>query len=113
MATYFEQIRAELLTWEGMTTRPGRFGAVAFYVGPREVGHLHGSDHADLPFPLRVRNELVESGRAIPHAFLPQTGWTTYPLRGDQAVQGALELFRLNYDLITRKRQYTESTEEG
>jgi Family of unknown function (DUF5519) len=113
MASFFDQIRDELLTWEGVTTRPGRFGAVAFYVGAREIGHLHGSDHADLPFPSRVRNELVESGRAVPHTFLPQTGWATFPMRGEGAVAGALALFRLNYDLITKKRQYAETTEEG
>ncbi|GAB4125495.1 MAG: DUF5519 family protein [Roseiflexaceae bacterium] len=113
MASLFEQIHDQLLTWPGMTTKPGRFGAVAFYVGHREVGHLHGSNHADLPFPSRVRNELVASGRAVPHYFLPQTGWVTYPLRGEAALAGVLELFQLNYDLITKKQQYTESTEEG
>ncbi|HRA54020.1 MAG TPA: DUF5519 family protein [Thermoflexales bacterium] len=113
MNNAFERIRDELLTWDGITTRPGRFGAVAFHVGAREVGHLHGSDHADLPFPRKVRAELVESGRAIPHYFLPDTGWVTFPMRGDKGVDGALALFRLNYELITKKKQFTESTEEG
>jgi hypothetical protein len=111
--SYFEQIRDELLTWEHVTTRPGRFGAVAFYAGHREIGHLHGSDHADLPFPSRVRNELVASGRAVPHYFLPKTGWVTYPMHGPNAVAEALALFQMNYDLITKKREYTETTEEG
>jgi hypothetical protein len=113
MKTSFERIHDELLTWDGISTRPGRFGAVAFHVGPREVGHLHGSDHADLPFPRKVRNALIESGQAFPHYFLPETGWVSFPLRGGAGVDGALALFRLNYELITKKQQYTETSEEG
>jgi hypothetical protein len=113
MKTNYSIIHDELLTWEGITTRPGRFGAVAFFVGSREVGHLHGSHHADLPFPKKVRDELVRDGRAVPHDFLPETGWVSYPMTGEGTAQGALELFHLNYDLITRKQSFPETVIEG
>jgi hypothetical protein len=108
----FQTIADEVSGWPGVTTGPGRFGAVTFSYGPREVGHLHGSHHADLPFPTKLRHELVAAGRAEPHHFLPESGWVTVPLAGD-GVAKALDLFRLNYDLILRKKQPSEPMPEG
>ena len=88
-----------------VTTGPGRFGAVTYLYGTREIGHVHGNSHADLPFPTRLRNALVADGRAQPHHFLPDSGWVTAPLQGDAAVERALDLFRMNYDLIMAKKQ--------
>ena len=76
--TITEQIRNAVLTWEGVTAEPHRFGGIEFRANHREIGHLHGSSQADLPFPVRVRQELVASGRASPHHILPETGWVTY-----------------------------------
>jgi hypothetical protein len=58
----FDAVAEELTRWPGITTGPGRFGAVTFSYGTREVGHLHGSSHADLPFPTKLRHELVAAG---------------------------------------------------
>jgi hypothetical protein len=110
--TAFQTIADELQTWPGITTGPGRFGATTFSYGTREVGHLHGSSHADLPFPTKLRHELVAAGRAEPHHFLPDSGWVTVMLAGG-GVARALDLFRLNYDLIVRKKQPPEPMPEG
>jgi Family of unknown function (DUF5519) len=42
----------------------------------------------------RVREELVESGKAQLHHVLPQTGWIGYYLSGEEDVAGALDLFK-------------------
>jgi hypothetical protein len=101
----FDRIASEVTSWPGVTTGPGRFGAVTYLYGSREIGHVHGNSHADLPFPTRVRNDLVAAGRAVPHNVLPDSGWVSAPLRGDGAVERALDLFRMNYDLILAKKQ--------
>jgi Family of unknown function (DUF5519) len=79
----------------------------------REVGHVHGNSHADLPLPKPLRNTLIEQGRAEPHHFLPQSGWVTVSLRSDGAVEKALEVFRLNYDLIAKKKGVVEDMGQG
>lgn len=66
-----EAIRREVLRWPGVTEEPHRFGGVEFRLGKRELGHLHGDYLADLPFPVRVREELVAQGKAMPHHILP------------------------------------------
>jgi hypothetical protein len=93
-----ESITAEVLSWDGVTSAPHRFGGVEFLVGKREIGHLHGDRLADLPFPRRVRDELVEAGRAKPHHVLPESGWVSYWIEGEDDVARVVELFRLSYE---------------
>jgi hypothetical protein len=108
----FDAVAEEVARWPGITTGRGRFGATTFSYGTREVGHLHGSSHADLPFPTKLRHELVAEGRAEPHHFLPDSGWVTVRLADDGAMR-ALDLFRLSYDLIVRKKQPIQAMPEG
>ncbi len=96
-----EIIRNELLSWPGVTEAPHRFGGMEFRLGKRELGHLHGDYLADLPFPVRIREELVRDGKAMPHHILPQRGWVSYPIRDADAIPGALDLFRLAYERAT------------
>jgi len=100
-----EQIRREVLSWPDVTEAPHRFGGTEFRLGKRELGHLHGNHLADLPFPVRVREELVRDGKAMAHHILPESGWVSYPIRDAAAVPGALALFRLAYDRALAARR--------
>ncbi|HEY2930761.1 MAG TPA: luciferase family protein [Acidobacteriota bacterium] len=93
-----------IASWEGVTTHEHRFGGIAFQFGRRELGHLHGSI-ADLPFPRRVRDELVAAGRARPHHVLPESGWVTVPMRTASEVANVIELFRRNHERATSARR--------
>jgi hypothetical protein len=96
-----ERIRTEVGGWDGVTSRPHRFGGVAFMLGKREIGHIHGDRLADLPFPKRVAEELIAEGRALPHHVVQDSGWVSKPIRGEADVEAVLELFRLSYDRAT------------
>ncbi|MDQ4128521.1 MAG: DUF5519 family protein [Actinomycetota bacterium] len=104
MASIREKIEHEVLGWPGVEERPHRFNGVEFRVNGHEIGHLLGDRLADLPFPRRVREELVEAGKAQVHHVLPQTGWVSFRIRGEEDVGGALELFRRNYERLTARR---------
>jgi Luciferase len=93
-----EQIVREVSGWPGVTVAPHRFGGVEFRHGRRELGHLHGSRLADLPFPVRVREELVAAGKASRHHILPQSGWVSYYIRDESDAARVIELFRFNYE---------------
>jgi hypothetical protein len=92
-----EAVRAAVASWEGVTTHDHRFGGCEFRLGRRELGHLHGTI-ADLPFPRRIRDELIAGGRARAHHVLPHTGWVTVPMRTVSEVANVIALFRQNYD---------------
>ena len=93
-----ERIEREIASWPNVTVAPHRFGGREFRVGRRELGHLHGDRLADLPFPVRVREQLVREGKAEPHHVLPQSGWVSRPIRGENDVDAVIALFRMNYD---------------
>lgn len=92
-----ERIQNEVASWPGITVEAHRGGMVFFQVGRREIGHLHGSRFADLPFPVRIREELVAAGKANLHYLHPQSGWVTCHIRSGEDIETIVELFRLNY----------------
>ena len=106
-----EAVRAAVASWEGVTTHDHRFGGIEFRLGRRELGHLHRTI-ADLPFPRRVRDELVAAGRARPHHVLPQSGWVTVPMRTASEVSNVIELFRRNYERDASQRALIDSANE-
>jgi hypothetical protein len=95
---FARRIRDVVAAWEGVTVTPHRFGGVVFRVHHREIGHLHGDAMADLPFPMRMRRDLVAAGHAHPHRTLPGSGWVSYPIRSEHDVPAVIALLRLNYD---------------
>ena len=109
MTSVREVVEREVSSWDGVEARPHRFGGVEFRVSGHEIGHLHGSRMADLPFPVRMRKELVAEGKAEPHHLFPQTGWVSYYPRGPEDAPAVVELFRLNYEhLVQRGKKKAE-----
>lgn len=102
MGRVADAIKQEILRWPGVTVQPHRFGGVEFTLDHREIGHLHGDQLADLPFPMRIRDELVAAGRAQPHHVLPDSGWVSRRIRGPEEVADVIALFRLNYERLAR-----------
>ena len=98
------RIAGEVSSWEGVTTHPHRFGGVEFRLGKRELGHLHGDRLADIPFPKRVRDELIAADRARPHHVLPDSGWISRWIERDEDADDVVELFRLSYERAVAAR---------
>ncbi|HEY1518991.1 MAG TPA: luciferase family protein [Solirubrobacteraceae bacterium] len=100
-----EQITETVQSWPDVESAPHRFGGIEFRVGRRELGHLHGDRIADLPFPRRVRDELVAEGRARPHHVLPDSGWITISIDSPEEADRAVELFRMAYERARNARR--------
>ncbi len=100
-----------LLTWTGMETYPHRFGGTEFRIGKREIGHIHGDALVDIPFPKKVRDEIVAAGEAEPHHILPESGWVSFYLRENGDVERAIQLLQRSYQiaLTQRGKQKTET----
>ena len=92
------RIEREVSSWEGVTAHAHRFGGISFRVGRRELGHLHGERWADLAFHRRIRDMLVETGRAQPHHVLPHTSWVSKQIRDEDDLREGIELVRLGYE---------------
>ena len=102
MSEISDKLQQELLSWPGVTVHDHRFGGIEFRINGREMGHLHGDKLADLPFPKDVGKKLIAEGKASPHHFIPQSGWISYYIKGiDDDIQGAIELFQMQYERLT------------
>ena len=91
-------IAREVESWPGVTIGDTSRGGLQFNYGRVELGHLHGSSFADLPFPKKIRNELIAAGRASVHDPLPNSGWVRRRMEGPGDSEAVIELFRMNYD---------------
>lgn len=91
------RLEALLRAWPGVESIPHRFGGLEFRVDRREIGHVHPNGMLDVPFPMRVRRDVVAAGRAEAHHMLPNTGWVTFRIRTEHDLPAAVALLRMNY----------------
>jgi hypothetical protein len=109
MRNILESIQKEVQSWTFVTAEVNKFGGIEFRLNKREMGHIHGERLVDLPFPMKIRNELVNSGRVSPHHVLPQSGWVSYWINnGEKDVPVVLELFRMRYEQLKPRSQPTQ-----
>ncbi len=106
-------VRHAMLAHDGVTEASHRFGGVEFRLGRRELGHLHGERLADLPFPRRVRDELVAAGRAEAHHVLPESGWVSRRVRTPEDVEDVVGLFELSYERASAQAARRRDEPEG
>jgi hypothetical protein len=96
-----DRIIATVTSWPRVTTDAGRFGETEFFLDGRLLGHVHGDEMADIPYPRRIRDELVAAGRTGPHHIHPDSGWTTRRIETDEDAHAVIELIRINYDRVS------------
>jgi predicted DNA-binding protein len=106
-------VEREVLKWPGVTSEPGRFGAVAFRYGKREIGHIHRDRIADLPVTTEMRENILSKGRARPHR-AGVKGYISYPLEDQEDLSVVLEILGRNYDRAkaAAERRASQSAEE-
>ena len=99
-----ERIIAEVTSWPGMSTAPGRRGELSLRLGRREIGHLHGDRSAHFLFPKREWARLRAEGRVVPHPVFPdREGPAARPIRTEDDVADVIALLRLNYERLARR----------
>ena len=104
------QIVDEVSSWPGVEVAPGdRGSSVAFRVGRREIGHLHGDRALHTGFPKKQWTELQEAGRIEHHPVFPgKAGPAARRLETDEDVRDAIALLRLNYDRAAARQRPSE-----
>ena len=101
--TASQQITDEVSSWPGIEAAPGRRGELAFKLGPKEIGHLHGDHAAHFFFPKATWAELHEQGRISEHPVFPgRVGPAARRIEGEGDVRDVIALMRLNYERISR-----------
>ena len=76
------QITTEVGSWPGVVVDDGELGELAFKVGHRELGHLHGEHVAHFGFSKAVWQELHTAGRIEGHPVFPGKVLFAAPFEG-------------------------------
>ena len=99
-----EQITEEVTSWPGVELARNARGGLAFMVGRREIGHLHGDRALHTGFPKQIWAELKEQGRITDHPVFPgKAGPAAREIADDDDVRDAIALLRLNYDRVVAR----------
>jgi hypothetical protein len=112
-------VEREVLSWPGVskeirgTDVTPDIDVTIYWLGRRQIGHIHHDGVADLQFPKALHDELIATGRAEAH----RGGFAavvSYRLRHPSDVSGAMELFRIAYDRATERgeRDQTRDPDE-
>ena len=97
--TASERIIEAVSAWPGVRVGPNSRGALAFMVGRREIGHLHGNHSFHTSFPKALWGELKGQGRIVDHPVFPgRAGPAARRIESDGDVTDVIALMRLNYD---------------
>jgi luciferase-like monooxygenase len=95
--THLKTLEDKVSAWQNVSVHPHRFGGNEFLYGSAEVGHVHMGGIVDIPFPRPVRDALLDEGLVEEHHWVPDSGWITFRVRGEDDINHALWLMRLSY----------------
>ena len=108
-----QTINQAVLSWEETTKRRHRYGGTEWRLGRREIGHIHGNYLVDIPFPKKVRDEVVAAGEAEAHHILPDSGWISLFLREPEDVERVILLLHRSFKLAkTQQARWTKTTKQ-
>jgi hypothetical protein len=109
-----DRITQEVISWQGIRALPHRFGGTEYRLGEkREIGHIHGDSMVDIPFPVKVREQLVAEGKAELHHILPESGWISFYIRQPEDVARAIDLFKRSYEIATKQTSKTVDQQDS
>jgi hypothetical protein len=100
-----EQITIAATSWEGVEAHPHRFGGTEYRLGRREISHIHSDHLVDIPFPTRIRDQVVDEGRAQPHHILPDSGWVSFYLNEPADIEAAIVLLRQSFEIAVEQKK--------
>lgn len=98
------RIVEEVSSWPGVEVGPNARGSLAFTVGRREIGHLHGDHALHASFPKGVWAELKAQGRIVDHPVFPgRQGPAARRIEDEADLRDAIALLRINYDRVATR----------
>jgi Family of unknown function (DUF5519) len=106
-----EIVQQTVLSWEGVTAHPHRFGGTEYRLGKREIGHIHGDRLVDIPMTKPARDQAIAEGKAEAHHILPDSGWVSIWLREPKNLDDALELLQRSFQMALAQRANRQARE--
>ena len=96
-----------VLDIEDIAVRARPINTLGFYLGPREIAHVHRSGHLDLCLPPAVQDQLVAEGHVEHHRYVHDASWAHFRLRSESDADKAAWLLALG-QAVSRLRDAPE-----
>ena len=97
---YIDDIEDEVMLWENISLSSHKFGGIQFNLNEKELGHIHGNGLLDIRFSRKIKSELINEGKAMPHHVFKNSGWISFKIKSEQDKFSAIELLRYSYNQI-------------
>lgn len=107
-----EPIEQEVTTWAGVSADAHERGGRQFDLNGKEIGHIHWNGDLDILFNKKIRDELLRQGRVEEHKWVPDSGWTTFPVDNEEDIPKAIELLKLSYPQKKKRLERVNINEE-
>ena len=86
-----------VLELEDMTIRHMRGKVVGFFVGKRELAHIHPEGRMDLPLPIEIGDNLIRLGVVESHPKHEDNGWYSHSLTNKKQAEETIWLLRMTH----------------
>jgi Family of unknown function (DUF5519) len=100
-----QQVSLELQSWPGIVSAthwllddPTQVDGADFYVGERELGHIHLDGEIHLGLTRSLCKALIDAKHAEPFRWAED--WVQFSVKNQGSAQHGLWLFRLGYDRL-------------
>lgn len=95
-----EAIESEVSDWKGVSRSLHKFGGLQFNYAGRELGHIHSQGILDVLFTRKMKQRLIQDGKASEHHTFQQSGWVSFYIRSSEDFTGAMLLMVLSYQRV-------------
>ena len=102
LSNSFDELEAEVLTWEGTSISMHKYGGVQFNCEGKELGHLHSNGLLDVLFTRKISRKLIAEGKAMQHHVFVNSGWISFYLTQPADKEYALMLLKMSYLRLTQ-----------
>ncbi|PAW92114.1 hypothetical protein CKK33_00830 [Mucilaginibacter sp. MD40] len=96
-----DEIEAELVTWENVTTSLHKYGGLQFNYNGKELGHIHSNGLLDMPLSRIVKQRLMlQDKRVKDHHSFVNSGWISVYMNSPKDSVLAITLFKTSYQQL-------------
>lgn len=84
---------------DDITVRARPVNTLGFYLGPREIAHVHRNGHVDVHLPPGVHDQLIAEGHVEHHRHIHDASWVSLRLHDESDADKAAWLLRLGQSI--------------
>ena len=105
-----EQVSSFIRSLPNVERKHDPMSEEAYYYGPRNFAHFHGSRHIDIRLSKPQQEKALRTHMALQHRYAPQAGWISCILETEEQAENTKKLLKEAYDsCVSLKNSHTQT----